>query len=67
MEITGTTNQIQDFITQQANVEQTEALYQVKLMKMMQDSEKFVGEVLEDTLDISQDAMNRYLSEVHGK
>ena len=67
MEITGTTSQIQDYITQQANVEQTEALYQVKLMKMMQDSEKVVSDVLEDTLEISQDAMNQYLSEVKGK
>ena len=64
MEITGTTNQIQDYITQQANVEQTEALYQVKLMKMMQESEQVVSDVLEDTLEISQDAMSQYLSEV---
>lgn len=67
MEITGTTNQIQDVITQQANIEQTEALYQVKLMKMMQDSEQIVGDVLEDTLEISQDAMSKYLSEAKGK
>ena len=66
MEITGTVGQIQDYITQQANVEQTEALYQVKLMKMMQESEQVVSDVLTDTLEISQDAMNKYLSEIKG-
>ena len=66
MEFTGTVNQINDFITQQANVEQTKELYQVKLMKMMQESEQVVGDVLEDTLEISQEAMSKYLSEVKG-
>ena len=64
MEFTGTVGQIQDFITQQANVEQTKELYQVKLMKMVQESEQAMGDVLEDTLEISQDAMSKYLSEV---
>ena len=64
MEFTGTVGQIQDFITQQANVEQTKELYQVKLMKMVQESEQVMGDVLEDTLEISQDAMNNYLSEI---
>ena len=64
MEFTGTVGQIQDFITQQANVEQTKELYQVKLMKMVQESEQVMGDVLEDTLEISQDAMNKYLSEI---
>lgn len=63
MEITGTSSQIQDYITQQANVQQTEALYQVKLMKMAQEAEGTVSEVLTDTLELSQDAMNKYLSE----
>lgn len=64
MEFTGTVGQIQDFITQQANVEQTKELYQVKLMKMVQESEQTVSDVLADTLELSQEAMNKYLSEV---
>ena len=63
MEITGTSSQIQDFIAQQANVEQTEALYQVKLMKMAQEAESTVSDVLTDTLELSQDAINKYMSE----
>ena len=64
MEFTGTVGQIQDFITQQANVEQTKELYQVKLMKMVQESEQTVSDVLADTLELSQEAMDKYLSEV---
>ena len=64
MEITGTTSQINDYINQQASVEETKALYQVKLMKMMQESDAVVGELLEDTAEISQEAMNRYLAEI---
>ena len=64
MEFTGTVGQIQDFITQQANVEQTKELYQVKLMKMVQESEQTVSDVLADTLELSPEAMNKYLSEV---
>lgn len=64
MEITGTASQINDYINQQASVEETKALYQVKLMKMMQESDAVVGELLEDTAEISQEAMNRYLAEI---
>ena len=63
MEITGTTSQIQDYIRQEAKVQETEANYQVKLLKMQQESDAVVGELLEDTLEISQDAMNKYMSE----
>ena len=64
MEITGTASQINDYINQQASVEETKALYQVKLMKMMQESDAVVGELLEDTAEISQEAMNKYLAEI---
>lgn len=64
MEITGTSSQINDYINQQANVEETKALYQVKLMKMMQQSEAVVGDLLEDTAEISQAAMQKYLAEI---
>ena len=64
MEINANYSQAQDIISAQAKAEQTEALYQVKLMKMMQESEQIVGDVLEDTAEISKEAMNRYLAEV---
>ena len=66
MEITGTSGQIQDYINQEARVEQTEAAYQVKLIKMQQQSDAVVGDLLEDTAEISQEAMNRYLAEING-
>ena len=64
MEITGTTSQIQDYIRQEAKVEEAEANYQVKLLKMQQESDAVVGELLEDTAEISQEAMDKYLAEV---
>ncbi len=66
MEITGTTSQINDYINQQAKVEETEAMYQIKLMKMQQQSDAVVGTLLEDTAEISQEAMNKYLAEING-
>ena len=67
MEITGTSGQIQDYIRQQARVEETEAAYQVKLMKMQQQSDAVVGTLLEDTAEISDEAMQKFLSEVKCK
>jgi len=66
MEITGTSSQINDYINQSAKVEETEALYQVKLMKMQQESTQVVGDLLQDTAEISQEAMQRFLAEVKG-
>ena len=64
MEITGTTSQIKDYITQEAKAEQTEAAYQVKLLKMQQESDAVAGTILEDTVEISQEAMKRCLAEI---
>ena len=47
-------------IKEQQNVE---AQYAVKLFKMAQQSEAVVASVIEDTIEISQDAMNKFLSE----
>ena len=66
MEITGTTSQINDYINQQAKAIETEAMYQIKLMKMQQQSDAIVGTLLEDVADISQEAMDMYLSEIKG-
>ena len=47
-------------VKEQQNVE---AQYAVKLFKMAQQSEAVVASVIEDTIEISQDAMNKFLSE----
>ena len=48
-----------------ATVEQEniEAEYAVKLIKMAQQSEAIVGTILEDTVEISQEAMQKFMSE----
>ena len=63
MEITGTSNQIQNYINQEAKVEQTEAMYQIKLMKMQQQSDAVAGTLLEDTAEISKEAMDKFMAE----
>ena len=64
MEISGTSGQIQDYINKELSVEQAEALYQVKLIKMMQESDAVAGTLLEDTAEISKEAMDKYLAEI---
>ena len=64
MEITGTSSQIQDYIRGEANVEETEALYQVKLLKMQQQSQAVAGQLIEDTLEISQETLRRCRAEM---
>ena len=38
--------------------------YAVKLIKMIQQSEQVAGSILEDTAEISKEAMDKFLSEV---
>ena len=64
MEITGTISQINDYIRQSAKVEETEAMYQVKLIKMQQESDAVVSDILQDTAEISQEAMSKCLAEL---
>ena len=47
-------------IQQEQNIE---AQYAVKLFKMAQQSDAVVASVIEDTLEISQEAMDKFLSE----
>ena len=47
-------------IEEQSNVE---AAYAVKLIKMMQASTEVVGSILEDTAEISKEAMQKFMSE----
>ena len=44
--------------------EQLEALYAVKLIKMAQESDAVVATLLEDTAEISDEAMQKFLSEI---
>lgn len=60
----GTNSQIQDFIRNEAKAEETEAAYQIKLLKMQQESDAIAGQVIEDTLEISQEALNRCRAEM---
>ena len=60
----GTSSQIQDYIRNEAKAEETEAAYQIKLLKMQQESDAVAGQIIEDTLDISQEALNRCLAEM---
>ena len=66
MEITGTSSQIQDYIRGEAKVQEAEAMYNVKLIKMAQESEAVVGTLLEDTAEISKEAMEKFMAEVKG-
>ena len=43
--------------------QQFEAQYAVKLIKMAQQSEAVVGNLIEDTVEFSQEAMQKFLSE----
>ena len=60
----GTSSQIQDFIRNEAKAEETEAAYQIKLLKMQQQSDAVAGQIIEDTLDMSQEALNRCRAEM---
>ena len=67
MEITANYNQASSILDSEIKAQETEAVYQVKLMKMMQESDAVVGDLLQDTAEISQEAMNRYLAEINSK
>ncbi len=60
----GTSSQIQDFIRNEAKAEETEAAYQIKLLKMQQQSDAVAGQIIEDTLDISQEALNKCIADM---
>ena len=60
----GTSSQIQDYIRGEAKAEESEAAYQVKLLKMQQESDAVAGQIIEDTLEISDEAMRRCWAEL---
>ena len=43
---------------------QFEALYAVKLIKAQQESEKVISSILEDTAEISKEAMEKFTREL---
>jgi len=51
-----------DALREQIQAEQFEAAKEVKLIKMAQESEAVVGDIIQDTLEISQEALNRCLA-----
>lgn len=61
----GTSSQIQDFIRNEAKAEEAEAEYQVKLIKMQQESDAVAEQIIEDTLEISQEALSRCRAEMY--
>ena len=65
MDISTNYNNVSDLLTSEIKAQQTEAQYQVKLMKMQQESQAVVGNLLEDTAEISKEAMDKYLSEIN--
>ena len=64
MEISANYNQAQSIIDSEIQAQQTEALYQVKLLKMQQGTQEVVGDLLQDTAEISAEAMERFMAEV---
>lgn len=66
MDISSVGSSYTDAAIQAAKAEeesQVEALYAVKLIKMAQQSAAVVGTLLEDTAEISREAMERFMSE----
>ena len=61
----GTSSQIQDYIRGEAKVEEAEAAYQIKLLKMQQESDAIGGQIIEDTLEISQEALDRCIADMN--
>ena len=60
MEVNSVTSNL---LNSQIQAEQTEALYEVKLIKMQQESEAIVGDILQDTVEISNEAMQKFMAE----
>ena len=50
-------------VSNNALTPEVQAQYAVKCMKMAQQSEEVVGDLLQDTVQISNEAMQRFLAE----
>ena len=47
--------------------EGVQSMYAIKCIQMARQSEAIVGDLLQDTVEISKEAMDKYLSEVENK
>ncbi len=55
--------QTQNLIESEIKAEQAKELYGIKLIKMAQESEAVIGNLIEDTVEISQEAMQKFMAE----
>ena len=55
--------QSQNLINSEIKAEQAKELYAVKLIKMAQESEEVTGNVIQDTVEFSKEAMDKFLAE----
>ena len=62
MEI-GAAGQAQSILESEIKAEQARELYGVKLIKMAQESEAVVGNLIQDTVEISNEAMQKFMAE----
>ena len=63
MEINATVGQAQDILASEMKAEQAREMYGVKLIKMAQESEAVVGNLIQDTVEISNEAMQKFMAE----
>ena len=66
MEFFGTTAQVLDNIKNTAPIQETKASYLARQVRLQQASETVAGLIIADTAEISQNAMNKFLSEARG-
>ena len=66
MSFLGTTSQVLDQIRNTAPVQETKASYLARQVHLQRASDTVAGLIISDTAEISQKAMNKYLSEMKG-
>lgn len=62
MEI-GAAGQAQSLLESELKAVQAKEMYGVKLIKMAQESEAVVGNLIQDTVEISNEAMQKFMAE----
>jgi len=55
-----------DALAQQIQAEKFQTEYAVKLINMARDSEEAVGSIIQDTVEFSQEAMQKFMAERTG-
>lgn len=66
MEFPGTMSQALSSVRNAAPIRETKASYLASLVKLQDASNTVAGAIIEDTAEISQKAMNKFLSEAKG-